>query len=114
MSDADAPGFAAPKPTLTGGVAPVSQPTSVIAVAPQPFSSTAPSQADEVRLKPRGGTYRVPVRINDAITLDRSASVRRKITPNGPGIRGMSDKSILLAGSFVLTTAGHAQTPRYP
>ena len=70
MSDADAAGFAAPEPTLTGGVAPVSQPTSVTAAAPRPFSSTARSQTDEVRLKPRGGTYRVPVRINDAITLD--------------------------------------------
>jgi clan AA aspartic protease (TIGR02281 family) len=67
MSDADAAGF---EPTLTGGVAPVSQPASVTAAAPRPFSSAAPSQADEVRLKERGGTYRVPVRINDAITLD--------------------------------------------
>jgi gag-polyprotein putative aspartyl protease len=54
-------------------------PTAAVAPAPTPDVSTqepqgsgvaAPSDTDEVGLTRSGGTYRVPVRINDSLTLD--------------------------------------------
>lgn len=71
INNADAAVFAADEPRLVAGLEPVG-PRANPAPAPQlenPVSSARGIGGNEVALNQRGGLYRVPVRINDQMTL---------------------------------------------
>jgi len=76
ISDADAALLAPDEPRLAVGLAPAgttqprAAPTALPPIVPAPSITNAGSGENDVALKERGGVYVLPVRINDAITLN--------------------------------------------